>query len=446
MHVPGHGGGGGIPSHLPLLFKELAKYDLTELAGLDDLHNPSGVIRDAQELAAAAFAAEESYFLVNGASSGVMAMLLAVCGPGDKVLVPRNAHSSVYHGLIFSGAEPWYLPVAEDGGFPLNVTVDAVSEGFRCCPGAKALIVTSPSYYGVCADIKEIEKVVRRNNAILLLDEAHGAHFGFSDKLPPAGLSADLRVQSWHKTLGALTPGAVLHRQGGQIDSFRLRAALRSVQTSSPSYPLLLSLDAARKQMALQGRELWDSVCCMAETLRDSLKGVIPLLEREAVRDKGFDLDITRLTLLTGTAGINGITASGLIREAGVDTELAYVDHVLAILGMGFSALELEKVTSAFKQLKGLDGGEAVVFPAVPAAEPVLSLRQAWFSPSRNVSLRDAVGEVSATFVVPYPPGIPVLAVGERVSEKAADYLEAAVTGGIELRGLDSYGRLRICI
>jgi arginine/lysine/ornithine decarboxylase len=447
LHVPGHAGGGGIPADLPLLFKELAKYDLTELPGLDDLHNPSGMIRDAQVLAAEAFGADQSYFLVNGTSAGVMAMILATCGPGDTVLLPRNAHSSAYHGLIFSGASPRYIPVAYDKGFPLNVTVDEIKAGFRSCPEAKAVVVTSPSYYGVCANIKEIEAVVRSHNAFLLLDEAHGAHLGFSPTLPASsGRTADLRVQSWHKTLGALTPGAVLHRQGGRVDPFRLRAALQSVQTSSPSYPLLLSLDATRKQMALQGKEIWASVCSTAETLRDALRASMPLLERNRVRKQGFDLDITRITAFTGQVGVSGVTAARLLRKAGVETELACSAHILAVLGIGSPVLQMEKTVAAFQRLTDYQGEPIVTSSALPDPEPVISPRQAWFGPARFVHLREAVGGISASFVVPYPPGIPVLAAGDRVSEQVADYLAAAGNAGIELRGLDRQGRLRICL
>ncbi|MBS4031912.1 MAG: aminotransferase class I/II-fold pyridoxal phosphate-dependent enzyme [Clostridiales bacterium] len=447
LHVPGHAGGGGIPADLPLLFNELAKYDLTELPGLDDLHKPCGMIRDAQDLAAVAFGANQSYFLVNGASAGVMAMILATCGPGDNVLVPRNAHSSVYHGLVYSGAIPRYIPVACDKGFPLNVTVEEIEAGFHSCPDAKAVVVTSPSYYGVCADIKKIEAAVRRHNAYLLLDEAHGAHLGFSPVLPSSsGRMADLRVQSWHKTLGALTPGAVLHRQGSRIDPFRLRAALQSVQTSSPSYPLLLSLDATRKQMALQGKEIWTGVCNTAETLRDALRTHFPLLERNLVCKLGFDLDLTRVTVLTGQAGVSGVTAARLLRESGVETELACSGHILAVLGIGSRALQMEKTVAAFQRLTGYRGEPIVEFSAVPDPDPVISPRQAWFGAARFAHPREAVGGISASFVVPYPPGIPVLAAGERVSEQVADYLAAAGNAGIELRGLDRQGRLRICL
>lgn len=444
LHVPGHGGGKGLPPELEEI-AQLACYDLTELEGLDDLYHPTGIIREAERLAAELWQATRSYFLVNGSTAGVLAMILATCGPGDTLLIPRNAHISVFHGLILSGATPRYLPVTETGnGFALNVTVETVRAGLAQNPEVKALLLTSPSYYGVCVDTEDVAAATFEHGALLLLDEAHGAHLGFSPGFPSPGGIPDLRVQSWHKTLGAFTPGGVLHLYGNRVDPDRVQTALQWVQTSSPPYPVLLSLDAARKQLAVNGRRLLAQLCEAADDLRVLLRPEFPLLEEEEIRELGFTLDPARITVFTGRKGINGIHAGRFLAAAGINVELALPGHLLAVLGIGYSRQNNEKVARAFHQLPV----EAPFFPdrflpGIP--EVVITPREAALAPSCPVFLKEAVGRVAAGMVVPFPPGIPVLAPGERVTECIVEYLADIHEAGVGIRGLDSLCRLRIC-
>ncbi len=446
FHVPAHGGGAGLPPELRRALWRYAALDLTELPGLDDLHNPRGAIARAEQLAAELYGADGSFFLTGGASAGVLAMLLAALEPGQQVLVPRNAHGSVYHGLVLSGAAPCYLPVTQYGFVPLNVTAAQVRKGLDQNPKVRAVLLTSPGYHGVCAPLAEIAAVTRERGVLLLLDEAHGAHLPFHSSLPEhPGELADLRVQSWHKTLGALTPGAVLHRYGTRVCPERLRQALQWVQTSSPPYPLLLSLDAARRQMALNGSRRLGRVLARACRLRRALAGYLPLLERAQVKAQGFDLDITRLTVLTGEAGLSGAAAASALRAAGIDVEMAAPDHVLLVLGLGAGRRETAQVLRALRRLPLTGQIAAGAIPPPPLPLPVISPREAAFLPARRVTLEQSVGQVAAAPVTAFPPGIPVLAPGELVTEEVCRYLHTASRHGVSWRGFDSRGRLLVC-
>jgi arginine decarboxylase len=447
LHVPGHGGGPGLPQDIAGFFSGMASLDLTELPGLDDLHHPAGAIAEAQALAAHVWQADETYFLVNGSTSGILSMVLASCQSGDEVLVPRNAHGSFYHALILSGVRPRYLPVMEKEGVSLNVTVQAVREGFARYPAAKAIYITSPGYHGVCADVKAIADVVRRHGALLLLDEAHGAHLGFSGLFPRSyGHLADLRVQSWHKTLGALTPGAVLHRHGNRIESHRLRSALRWFMSSSPSYPVLLSLDAVRQQMALTGKELMERTAQLAGLFRQAAAENFPLLQPSDVQDSGFLLDPTRVTVLTGKAGYCGYFAGCYLHRCGVDVELALPHCLLALVGPGTGESECGRFQAALNRLAGSLAPARSILPNMP--EPVVRMtpREAYYAPATNRLPAKSVGCIAADMVVSYPPGNPLLVPGEEVTKEIITYLQEASQAGVRFRGLDLQGRMRICL
>lgn len=446
LHVPGHGGGPGLPADMKM-FASMARFDLTELPELDDLHAPGGAIAEAQRLAADVWRADSTYFLVNGSTAGVLAMVLACCAPGDTILAARNAHGSFYHALLLSGAVPRYLPVTHVCGVPLNVTVDAVRAAFAQNPNARALFLTSPGYHGACADIAEIAAIVHRHGALLLLDEAHGAHLGFSRKLPASqGHLADVRVQSWHKTLGALTPGAVLHQQGSLLDQGRLRAALQWVQTSSPSYPLLLSLDAVRRQMALDGVRITDRMAETAAELRRVISTHLPVLSEQDLTPYGLCLDKTRISMLTGKAGICGLSAAEMLTRQGIDTELSQPAAVLAVVGPGYQEQYTGRIERALAALLKSAPACAVPLPDVPEPDVVLPPREGYYRASQLLTPREAYGCIAADTVVSYPPGQPLLVPGERVTKNVVAYIEAACHAGVRFRGLDGDGRIRVSL
>lgn len=444
LHVPTHGGGPGLPAALGQLFAAYAKFDLTELPGLDDLFHPTGVLAEAQALTAQLWQARRSYFLVNGASAGVRAMVLATCNPGDTILIARNAHGSLAQALVSVGAMPRYLPVAEVDGFPLNVTVEAVKEGFRRYPQAKALLLTSPSYFGVTANLAAIAEVVHQAQALLLVDEAHGGHLDFSDELPAAaGQFCDLRVQSWHKTLGALTPGAVLHWQQGQVDEDRLQTALQGVQTSSPAYPLLASLDLVRQRMALAGKELVGQMVEQAQKLREAVQAYFPLLTPPQVQPLGLGLDITRVTILTAQAGVCGLELGEKLAQQGIDLELMQPDCALAIIGPGYQEQWTEKLAKSLASLR-LTPTYMLLPPLPPVPELVLTPREAAYRQHVTIPYQKAAGKVAAALVVCYPPGIPLCLPGERITSALITYLRGALQRGVIFRGLTQDGQLKV--
>ena len=273
FYTPGHKQGKGISSKLANYFgKAVFRADLTELTELDCLFAADGVIQQAQQLAAEAFGSSQTWFLVNGSTCGIEAAILATCHDGDKIILPRNVHSSVISGLILAGAIPIFINPEYDATLDIahSITIQNLEKALQKHPDAKAVMMVYPTYYGVCGDIKAIAKLTHEYNIPLLVDEAHGAHFAFHPELPISALNAgaDLTVQSIHKTLGAMTQASMLHIQGNRININRINKALQLTQSTSPSYILLASLDAARQQIALHGKELLTQTLQLAEKAR----------------------------------------------------------------------------------------------------------------------------------------------------------------------------------
>ena len=282
FYTPGHKRGQGISNRHRALFGEAVfRADLPELPELDNLFAPEGVIAQAQMLAAQAFGAEQTWFLANGSTCGVQAAILATCGPGDKLILPRNVHTSAISGLVLSGAMPIYVQpsYSADWDMPMQVEAATIEVALRAHPDAKAVLIVSPTYQGICSDLEAIAHLTHSYNIPLLVDEAHGPHFAFHEQLPPAALSAgaDIAVQSAHKVLSAFTQAAMLHAQGSRVDKNRLSRCLQLTQSTSPSYLLLGSLDAARHQMATEGKALMYGTIDLADLAYSQLCKQFPL-------------------------------------------------------------------------------------------------------------------------------------------------------------------------
>ncbi|NER79371.1 MAG: aminotransferase class V-fold PLP-dependent enzyme, partial [Leptolyngbya sp. SIO1D8] len=282
FYAPGHKRGQGISPLLSrLLGPQVFPADLPELPELDNLFAPEGPIQQAQQLAAIAFGADETFFLANGSTCGIEAAMLAVCSPGDKVLVPRNAHRSVLAALILSGARPVFLSPAYDTQWDLayGITRESVASAFEQHPDLRAVVMVSPSYQGICSDVATICGDVHARSAVVIVDEAHGPHLRFHPQFPPGAISggADLVIQSTHKVLSALTQASMLHVQGSRVERDRLRQALQLTQSTSPNYLLLASLDAARQQMAIAGKTLMEQTLEIAKQIRSQLEALSPL-------------------------------------------------------------------------------------------------------------------------------------------------------------------------
>lgn len=456
FYAPGHKRGQGIPESLAnLLGEAVFRADLPELPELDNLFAPETVIEEAQALAAEAFGAEKTWFLVNGSTCGVMAAILATCEPKDKIILPRNIHQSAIAGLIVSGAIPISIDPEYDRELDLaySVTPEAIETALKQHPDAKAVMVLYPTYHGICGDLKAIADITHRYNLPLLVDEAHGAHFAFHPDLPPAALSvgADLAVQSTHKVLGAMTQASMLHLQGKRIDPNRIGQALQLLQSTSPSYLLLASLDAARQQMALQGEALLTRTLQLADRARTQLSQIanLSILELERSLPGFASLDRTRLTVNVSRLGLSGYRVDEILhQQLGVTAELPMSNHLTFMISIGNTATDIDKLIDAFSSLtaslptcvpeEGCDRQTsrlsfAPPFPAAPTL--CLSPREAFFAPTETVLLERTVGRISAELICPYPPGIPVLMPGEAIAADTINYLKQILTLGATITG-----------
>ncbi|MEH2032076.1 MAG: aminotransferase class I/II-fold pyridoxal phosphate-dependent enzyme [Nostoc sp.] len=442
FYTPGHKQGKGISQPLAdLLGKDVFRADLTELADLDNLFAPQGVIQKAQQLAAEAFGASQTWFLVNGSTCGIEAAILATCGTGDKIILPRNVHSSAIAGLILSGAIPIFLNPEYDPVLDIahSITPNAVQSALQQHPDAKAVLTVYPTYYGVCGDLSAIANITHQYNIPLLVDEAHGAHFAFHPELPTPALAvgADLTVQSIHKVLGAMTQASMLHVQANRIDGDRISKALQLVQSTSPSYLLLASLDAARQQMALHGKMLMSRTLQLADEARTIISQIPGLSILEMPRlggSPGFvGLDKTRLTVTVSALGLTGFEADEILDEKlGVTAEFASLQHLTFIISLGNILADIEQLVQSFTTLtKEYRRTDSTVKNQVwqnldktPSSALKLSPREAFFAVSETLPLSQTNKRICAEIICPYPPGIPVLMPGEVITKSVLEYLQ----------------------
>ncbi|MEG4443625.1 aminotransferase class I/II-fold pyridoxal phosphate-dependent enzyme [Microcoleus sp. AT9_B5] len=490
FYAPGHKRGQGISQPLIDLFgAAVFRSDLPELPELDNLFNPEAAIAEAQYLAAEAFGAQSTRFLANGSTCGIIAAILATCGPGDKIILPRNIHSSAISGLILSGAIPIFVnpEYNPDWDIANSITPEATASALEQHPDAKAVMIVYPTYHGVCGDLRAIAQITHQYNIPLLVDEAHGAHFNFHPNLPEPALSAgaDLTVQSIHKTLGAMTQASMLHLKGDRIDIQKLNRALQLVQSTSPSYLLLASLDAARQQIALHGKELMAQTLQLAEKARSRISQIPGLSVLEPLNTPGFAaLDRTRLTVKVSDLGITGFAADEILHsQLGVTAELPMPRHLTFIISLGNTQSDIDNLVKACTLLEGRrkkeerssatdsitdvtdvtdvkdrrkkeEGkGKREDFshppllhsptPSLPLSPPLplspspplLSPREAFFFPAETVPADKAVDRLCAELICPYPPGIPVLMPGEIITPAAVDYLQQILAAGGKITG-----------
>lgn len=439
FYTPGHKRGMGISPHLTdLLGKTVFRADLTELADLDNLFAPQGVIQQAQELAADAFGAAKTWFLVNGSTCGIEAAILATCGMGDKIILPRNVHSSVIAGLIISGAIPIFInpEYDEDLDIAHSITPTTVKTALEKHPDAKAVLTVYPTYYGVCGDLGAIAHLTHQYHIPLLVDEAHGAHFAFHSAFPTTALAAgaDLTVQSIHKTLGAMTQASMLHVQGHRIDIERASKALQLLQSTSPSYLLLASLDAARQQMAIYGESLMSRTLQLAAVARTKISQIpgLSILELPPKKSSGFvDLDKTRLTVNVTGLGLTGFAAEEILDEKlGVTAEFSSLQYLTFIISLGNTSADIEQLVQAFTTLAKITPltvkhqickykNDAMIRGIIG-----ISPREAFFAVSEILPLDETNKRICAEIVCPYPPGIPVLMPGEIITKPSLEYLQ----------------------
>jgi len=437
FRIPGHRFERGISSRWKdLVGEEIFKYDLTETPLLDDLHNPEGCIREAELLAQEVFHADHSYFLVNGTTCGNEAMIITSAFEGQKVVIPRNAHKSALMGLIISGAEPVYImpELSKEWGIQGGIKPEDVRKALEKNPDCKGVMVVSPTYYGICSDLKGIAEVCHEYGAILMVDEAHGAHLYFSEELPDGALvqGADMCAQSIHKVTGSLTQSSMLHVKSQLVDVDMLEANLHIVQSTSPSYLLMTSLDVARYELAVNGSKLIKNAVKLARNARkviNEIPGMI-CVEDSLIGTAGVkELDITRLIISARKLGITGFDLKKLLFDTySVDVELSDYINVLAIITYANIEDDINRLLKALSDIskKYRDGKEItneIFLPEIP--DYIMSPRQAYFKPHKIIPWDQAKGKIAGEMIAPYPPGIPVVYPGELVTEQVWDYVES---------------------
>jgi arginine decarboxylase len=447
FYTPGHKHGWGMGAEFTELLQTAGlKLDLPEIPGLDNLAAPSGAIAESQNLAAQTFGATYTRYLVNGTSGGVMAAILATCQPGDQILLPRNIHRSIIAGLIHSGAVPIFVQPEYVAELDIahSITPESIALALNQYPQIRAIMVVAPTYYGVCGDLAAMVDIAHQHGIPLLVDAAHGAHLGFHPDLPPSALAlgADLVIQSTHKTLGALTQAAMLHVQGSLIDISRVDRCLQIIQTSSPSYLLLASLDSVQAQMATYGRELLDQTLALTQKARSELSNIPGLLVLDLARTQPGCryFDPTRLTLTTTSLGYSGYQADEILCDQyQVVAEMPSQRHLTFIISIGNREWDIEMLVAGMRGLSQQANSPLEIptidWPSLLITTPAITPRSAFFATLETVPIDQAVDRISAELVCPYPPGIPVLIPGEIVTVQSINYLKDILGSGGDVVG-----------
>lgn len=449
FHIPGHKKGAGTsPEFREFIGHNALAMDQINIGPLDDLHSPHGIIKEAQELAAEAFGADYTFFSVQGTSGAIMTMVMAVCGPGDKIIVPRNVHKSVMSAIVFSGAVPVFIhpEVDKNLGISHGITTDSVKKALEQNPDAKGLLVINPTYFGICADLKQIVDLAHSYNIPVLVDEAHGVHIHFHEDLPLSAMQAgaDMSATSVHKLGGSMTQSSVLNVKEGLVSAHRVQAILSMLTTTSTSYLLLASLDTARKHLAIEGHDLIEKAIKLANQTRKEINEIDHLycVGEEILGTKAtFDYDPTKLIISVKELGLTGYDVEVWLRENyQIEVELSDLYNILCIITPGDTEYETSILVKALKDLSDHFKHQAdqsvkpsVLLPNIPVL--ALSPRDAFYSETEVVPFEESAGRIIAEFVMVYPPGIPIFIPGEIITEENLTYIKKNLEAGLPVQG-----------
>lgn len=458
FHTPGHIQGNGMD----LAFREfvgdnICAIDLTPMPGIDDLLQPTESIKEAQQLAAEAWGADHTFFLINGSTSGNQCMMMAAVNPGEKIAVPRNSHKSMLGGLIMSGAEPIYMQPEVDEALRMDhcVTPETVARTLQQHPDLAAVYLVSPTYYGVAADLESIERIAHGAGKPLLVDEAWGPHFHFHPALPLSATSAgaDLCINSTHKMLSAFSQCAMLHQKGQRVRLDRLASVLKMFLSTSPNLPMVASLDVARKQMATVGEQLLTRTIELAGETRarlNEIPGLYCFGEELRGRPGVFALDPTKITVTVTGLGYTGYEASEILRRRhNIQVELADLFNVVALFTIGTTREAAERFVTAWREMARDQRKLDMFAPSgvlerrlrrgnfrLPPVPPMrMRPRDAFLADAEFVKFRESAGRVCAETLTPYPPGIPVIAPGEEITTEIVDYVRLELKAGVRIQG-----------
>lgn len=445
--VPGHKHGRGNSELVEFLGEKTLRVDVNSMKPLDNISNPTGVIKEAEELMADAFGSDNSFFLVNGTSSGVQAMIMSACHQGDKIIIPRNVHKSAINALILSGANPVYVQpgIDDEIGISLGVSVETYKKAILENPDAKALFVINPTYYGIVSNLKEILELADSYGLTTIVDEAHGTHFYFHDGFPNGAmrLGADISAVSLHKTGGSLTQSSVLLSNNGMVDKGTIKTTLNLTQSTSASYLLMSSLDIARKMLATEGKEIFDKVKYLSRYAREEINKIdgYYAFGKELINgDTVFDFDESKLSINTTDIGLPGIEVYDILRdEYNIQVEFGDTNNILCIISVGDNKENIDKLISALKDIssKYKKTKKAIIKMNFRNPSAIVSPRDAFYSHKRRVKLLDSVGEISGESIMAYPPGIPIVTPGEKIDEEMLEYILYLKEKGSMLTGTE---------
>ena len=442
--VPGHKRGRGNPELTRLLGERCVSMDVNSMKPLDNLCHPVSVIREAEMLAAQAFGAAHAFLMVGGTTSAVQSMILTVAKRGEKIILPRNVHRSVMGAMVLCGAVPVYVNPECDHrlGIPLGMSVEAVKKAVAENPDAKAILVNNPTYYGICSDLRSIVEIAHSHGMLCLADEAHGTHFYFSDELPVSAMAAgaDMAAVSMHKSGGSLTQSSLL-LVGPAMHEGYVRQIINLTQTTSGSYLLLSSLDISRRNLALRGEEAFKRVAGLARYARKEINliGGYYAYSKELINgDSIFDFDETKLSVNTLEVGLAGIEVYDLLRdEYDIQIEFGDLGNILAYLSIGDRPRDIERLVSALAEIRRRFAKDPAGLMKQEYIDPevAVSPQDAFYADKESLPIMETDGRICSEFVMCYPPGIPILAPGERITKDILDYIQYAKEKGCSMTG-----------
>ncbi|MDE5741211.1 MAG: aminotransferase class I/II-fold pyridoxal phosphate-dependent enzyme [Oscillospiraceae bacterium] len=456
--VPGHKHGKGNPELTEFLGKTCLSVDVNSMKPLDNLCHPTSVIKEAEELAAEAFKAAYCFFMIGGTTSAVQSMILSVCRAGEKIIMPRNVHRSAINSLVLSGAIPVYVNpgVNERLGIPLGMSVCDVEKAILENPEAKAVFVNNPTYYGICSDLKKITELAHRHGMAVLVDEAHGTHFYFGENMPISAMAAgaDMAAVSMHKSGGSLTQSSFL-LIGANAASFgvtegRVRSVINLTQTTSGSYLLLSSLDISRRNLALNGKEIIAKVVKTADYAREEIAkigGYYAFADELKNGDDIYDFDRTKLSVHTRDIGLAGIEVYDYLRDCyDIQIEFGDIGNILAYISAGDMWKDIERLVSAMAEVKRRFSKDKTGMLDHEYINPkvILSPQAAFYGNQKSVPVEESSGRISGEFVMCYPPGIPILAPGEMITEEILGYISYSKERGCVMTGTEDMNIERI--
>lgn len=442
--VPGHKHGRGNKELVELLGERCVSIDVNSMKPLDNLCHPVSVIRDAERLAAEAFHASHAFLMVGGTTSSVQAMVLSCCKKGDKIILPRNVHRSVINALVLCGAIPIYVNPDVDHhlGISLGMKVSQVEMAIQKHPDAVAVFVNNPTYYGICSDLLSIVKKAHAHGMKVLVDEAHGTHFYFGENLPVSAMEAgaDMASVSMHKSGGSLTQSSFL-LVGPSMHAGYVRQIINLTQTTSGSYLLLSSLDVSRRNLVLRGKESFARVVSMADYAREEINriGGYYAFSKELINgDSIYDFDTTKLSIHTLEIGLAGIEVYDILRdEYDIQIEFGDIGNILAYLSIGDRIQEIERLVSALAEVKRRYQKDKTGMLSQEYIEPevIMSPQDSFYAEKEAVPIRESQGRICSEFVMCYPPGIPILAPGEKITNDVIEYILYAKEKGCSMTG-----------